>query len=89
MKRLTARALPAHPSPVAAHQRCEIGVSEYSRRTRTATSAVFFHVRGMAHPVQWAGRAGSLRARRSYYRYANPHGLPSPIGVGEGGNTTA
>jgi hypothetical protein len=32
---------------------------------------------------------GAFALAGSKYRYANPHGLPSLIGVGEGGNTTA
>jgi hypothetical protein len=59
-QRLTVRPLPAHPSNVAAHQRYGFG----SPNTwRTTAPQRYFFVRGTA-PSQWAGRAGSARARR-------------------------
>ena len=37
--------------------------------------------------VLWAGRVGRGNPRRFSFRYANLHGLPTPIGVGAGGMT--
>ena len=82
---LTVRAPAAHDGTVAAHQRCEIGVSE-SRRTSRQHSG-FFNVRQHG-PQLWATVRGIFGCAGPLTRYANPHGLPSSIGVEEGGITT-
>lgn len=71
-------------SPAAVNPAVRIGVLVSEAHSLATFSRRGFFVR-CTRQVLWAGRVGRGNPRRPSDRYANLHGLPTPIGVGVSG----